>query len=127
MVLVATCTAAVTYAYRTTLAAIQGAMALTHEISGDLAIVLSGLYLFNHLGKTWRMKRAKVSRYTGIGVVALWSITALSGVYGQVWPLERGSLLWFLHFFTSVAIILGACFHGLWAYRPRQRSPQESA
>ncbi len=94
-------------------------MALIHELSGDAAILLTALYLWNHLSRTWRMKKATISRWTGLCVVGLASLCALTGVYGQVTELERGSALWFLHFVSSVAIILGACFHGLWAYRPR--------
>ncbi len=122
LVFIAACTATGTYAYPTTLAAIQREMVIVHDASGDIAIVVSLLYLINHLARTWRMKKAKVSRYTGIAVVVLWCVTALTGLYGHFWDLTDGSVLWLLHFVTSVAIIIGVCFHGLWAYRPRKRT-----
>lgn len=117
---IATCTAAGTYAYPETLAAIRAPMVLIHELSGDVAVALTVLYLVNHLARTWRMKKALVSRWTGIALVALAVVSALTGLYGQFVSLEQGSLLWWLHFVSSVVIILGACFHGLWAYRPRR-------
>lgn len=118
---IATVTATGLYSYPATLASVRGPLVLVHDVSGDAAIVMSGLYLYLHLSRTWRMKKQRLSRYSGIVLVAIWCVTALTGVYGQLFVLEQGTLAWQLHAVTSVAIIVLACFHGAWAYRPRKR------
>lgn len=119
---IAAVTATGTYSYPETLAPIRGLLVLLHDVSGDAAIVVSGVYLYLHLTRTWRMKRQRLSRYSGLVLVGIWSITALTGLYGQLFVLEQGTLAWQLHAVTSVAIIVLACFHGAWAFRPRKRS-----
>ena len=120
MLFIAACTATGTYAYPVTLEAIQGGMVFVHDASGDIAIVVSILYLYNHLSRTWRMKKAYVSRYTGIAVVTLWTVAAVTGIYGHFYPLDDRTPMWWAHFVTSVAVVLGVIFHGLWAYRPKK-------
>lgn len=119
---IAAITATGTYSYPETLAAVRGPLILLHDVSGDAAIVMSGLYLYLHLSRTWRMKRQRLSRYSGLVLVAIWSVTAVTGLYGQLFVLESGSLPWRLHAVTSIAIIVLACFHGAWAFRPRKRA-----
>lgn len=108
------------YSYPETLAAIRTPMVLLHDVSGDLAVIISGLYLSQHLARTWRMKRQLLSRWSGIVVVALWAVAAATGVYGQLAPLEQGTWPWQLHFVTSLATIVLVCFHGAWAFRPKK-------
>jgi hypothetical protein len=110
------------YSYPETLAAIERPMVWLHDISGDIAILVTGLYLFNHLQRTWRMKKAKLSRYSGIFVVGIWCVGGATGIYGQFAPLVESSWPWRLHFVTCLASIIIVCFHGAWAYRPRKRA-----
>jgi MFS family permease len=117
----AACTATATYSYPETFGPWMRGLIIAHDAIGDIAIVVSLLYITNHLKKTWKMRRATVSRYTGLVVVGMWVITSLTGIYGHFYDLTDGSLLWQLHFVTSVAIIVLACFHGVWAYRPRKQ------
>jgi hypothetical protein len=115
-------TATGTYSYPETLKAIRGPMIFIHDASGDIALVISGMYLWNHLTRTWRMKKQRTSRWTGIIVVALWCVAGVTGLYGHFLPLEHGGWPWRLHFVCSVATIVIVCFHGAWAYRPRKRA-----
>ena len=121
-VIIAASSAMMTYSYPSTIAPIMGPMILVHDISGDLALLVTGLYLINHLQKTWKMKKATVSRYTGLFVVGIWCVGGGLGVYGQFVTLEQGSLAWGAHFWTCLASIIIVCFHGAWAYRPRKPS-----
>lgn len=118
---VAAVTATGLYSYPETLGPVRRPLVLLHDVSGDAAIVVSALYLYLHLSRTWRMKKQRLSRYSGLVLVGLWSVTALTGIYGQLFPLEQGTWPWRLHAVTSVAIVVLACFHGAWAYRPRKR------
>jgi hypothetical protein len=126
LVSVAASTALGTYSYPETLKIIRGPMIFLHDASGDIAILISGLYLNNHLRRTWRMKRQTVSRWTGIVTVGIWTVSALTGIYGHLLPLEHGGWPWRLHFLSSLATIVIVCFHGAWAYRPRTRPPTTS-
>ncbi len=120
-VIVAASSAMMTYSYPTTIKPIMGPMILVHDVSGDLALAITGFYLINHLQKTWKMKRATVSRYTGLGVVGIWLVGGGIGIYGQFVPLVQGTFIWGLHFWTCLASIIIVCFHGAWAYRPRKK------
>lgn len=120
LVSIAATTATGLYSYPETLAAIETPMIVVHDVSGDVALCVSGLYLVNHLQRTWRMKRLKVSRWSGLVVVALWLVAGATGIYGHVVPLEEGSWLWRLHFVAALATIILVCFHGAWAFRPRR-------
>ena len=113
-------TATAMYSYPETMADYMRGLIISHDVIGDIAIVVSLLYIVNHLQKTWKMRRATVSRYTGLSVVGLWTVASVTGIYGHFVELVDGSLLWQLHFVTSVAIVILACFHGIWAYRPRK-------
>lgn len=124
-VIVAASSAMMTYSYPTTIAPIMQPMIWVHDISGDLALAITGLYLLNHLQKVWKMKRATVSRYTGMGVVGIWLVGGGIGVYGQFVDLVQGTFLWGLHFWTCLASIIIVCFHGAWAYRPRKKADDE--
>lgn len=118
---VAVVTATGLYSYPETLAPVRGPLVFLHDVSGDAAVIVSALYLYLHLSRTWRMKKQRLSRYSGLLLVGLWAVTAVTGVYGQLFPLAQGTWSWRLHVVTSIAIIVLACFHGAWAYRPRKR------
>ena len=117
-VVVATVSGTLVYCYPSTLGALGPWMRLLHELSGDAAIALSGVYLFLHLPCVWGMKRRRVSRWSGFVVLAVWVIAAATGVYGQLRPLSSGSALWLIHLISSVAAVVIAGFHGAWGFRP---------
>ena len=106
------------FAYPETLGATRGAFVWLHDLSGDAAVALSVGYLWLHLPRTWPMRRQRVSRWTGLGSVAVWGIAAVTGLMGQVGPLEGWPRA--LHLGTSVGILVLVSFHGAWAYRPRR-------
>lgn len=119
---IAAVTATGLYSYPETLGPIAAPMVVLHLASGDLAVVVSGLYLLNHLARTWKMKKLKVSRWSGLVVVALWLVASATGVWGHFVVLEEGGWLWRLHFVASLATIILVCFHGAWAFRPRRQT-----
>lgn len=120
LVLTAATTATGLYSYPETLAMIRGPMIVIHDVCGDVALVLTGVYLNIHLRRTWRMKKLKLSRWSGIVVVGIWTVAGVTGVYGHFFPLEHGSWWWRLHFWPALATIVIVSFHGAWAYRPRR-------
>jgi hypothetical protein len=96
-----------------------------HDISGDLLLVGGVFYLVAHLRKTWRMKRLKISRWTGYFAVASWLVAGGTGIYGQIYPMASRSTISWVHALASLALIVLACFHGAWGFfrrsRPRDR------
>ena len=125
-IVIAASTATGTYSYPETLKSIEGPMIFLHDASGDVALLLSGLYLIGHLPRTWRMKSKKfmLSRWTGIFVVGIWVVAGVTGLYGHFIKLEDHTALWWLHFVTAMASCIIACFHGIWAFRPRRKPVQ---
>lgn len=119
-IVVAATAATATYCYPETLGAIEGPMIFAHDVSGDIALLITGLYLFGHLPRTWKMRRMKLSRYTGMFVVALWLVAGGTGLYGHFVKLVDHSPIWWVHFVTAMASCIIVCFHGIWAYRPRR-------
>lgn len=122
MAFIAATTATMTYSYPETFGLIEGAMIVTHDAAGDIAIVISVLYLFNHLSRTWKMKKQVISRWSGILVVALWAVAGLTGLYGHFVKLEDGTLVWLIHAWFAIIVTIIACAHGAWAYRPRKKA-----
>lgn len=127
LVSIAACSATLLYSYPETFGALTGPMIVVHDLSGDLAIVVSGLYLMNHLARTWRIKRQKLSRTSGLVVVGLWAVASVTGIYGQLLSLDEGTWPWRLHFVSALATIVLVCFHGAWAFRPRKAAPRTEA
>jgi|GEM_PF-2489635 len=121
LVLIAASAAMCIYSYPETLAEWRGGFILVHDVTGDLAFALTGVYLWAHLTRVWKMKKLTVSRYTGIGLVAIWGAACVSGVVGQFIELRSVNWLWNLHFVTSMISIIVVCFHGAWAYRPNKK------
>jgi hypothetical protein len=109
---VATVTGTLTYAYPETLAAGRPALLLMHDVSGDLAVIASLVYLWLHLKRTWPIKKLALSRYSGMLTVAAWTAVAGTGIYGQLAPLAPETTAYDVHTWTSVAVIALACFHG---------------
>lgn len=120
LVVIAAMSATLTYSYPQTLGVLHAPMLLIHDLSGDAAVLASGLYLWLHLSRTWRMKKLTSSRYSGLFGVFLWFLAAVTGVYGQVAPFERGDPLYTLHIITSLGSVVLACGHGAWAFRPKR-------
>lgn len=125
--IVAITTATLTYAYPETLAAIRRPMLLIHDLSGDLSIVALIGYLVVHLRRVWKIKHQTDSRWSGYLAVALWSIAGLTGIYGQIWPLERGSTAYLLHLATAITLIGASGIHGGLGYRRRLRAAASEA
>ena len=117
---VAASTAAALVSYPETLKLILRPMIWLHDASGDLAVLLSGVYLNIHLRRVWRMKKQKTNRYSGLLLVGIWGLCALTGAYGHVFELKDSLILYRIHYITAVATIVVVCFHGAWAYRPRR-------
>lgn len=118
---VAILSATLLYCYPDTLGELSGGLAWIHEWSGNLAVAASGVYLWIHLGRVWPMKRLKISRYSGLILVALWLLSAGTGIYGQVVEWDKEGTLYLVHVFSSVFSVALSCSHGAWAYRPKFR------
>ena len=110
------------YCYPSTLGAWRGPIVLIHELSGDAAILCSGIYLLAHLMRVWPLRRLRLSWWSGLAATAVWGVAALSGVYGQLKPLESGTWLWHAHVWTSLFSVVIGCLHGVWGLRPRCHS-----
>jgi hypothetical protein len=105
--------------YPTTMASLNPALVVLHDVSGDAAVLVSGLYLMVHLPRTWSMKRRAISRWSGFAALAVWIVAAATGVWGQVQDLSAVAALWWAHLISSLATVIIGCFHGVWGYRPR--------
>ena len=114
-------TATCTYCYPETMGALALPFMWMHNISGDIALLITGAYLIGHLARTWKMRRMKFNRYSGIIGVALWVIAGASGIYGHFVKLEDHGPMWWIHFLTSMASLILVCMHGAWAFRPRKK------
>jgi formate-dependent nitrite reductase membrane component NrfD len=121
-IVTAATTATGLYSYPETLAELETSFIVIHDISGDLAILITGVYLIGHLSRTWRMKKMKFNRYSGLFILAVWGVAAATGVWGQFVPLVDHTPVWWIHFVTSMASVIVACAHGAWAFRPRRRA-----
>ena len=109
---IAATTGTMMYAYPETLASIQPAMVLIHDLSGDGMLIAAIVYLVIHLRRTWRMKKLLVSRYTGLTIGALLAVTGITGIYGQFIDMPSRSPISLLHGVAAIATIALACFHG---------------
>ncbi len=115
---VATTTGTLAYCYPRTLGPLRPWNVWLHEISGDAAVLFSIGYLMVHLPRVWRFKRFVVSRWSGFVLLGIWGAAGLTGLWGQLMPLEAGSWTWLVHVWASVLCVVLGCFHGLWALRP---------
>jgi hypothetical protein len=123
--MIATITGVSLFSYPITFEALRRGLVVVHDASGDLLLGGGVLYLFAHLRRTWRMKRLKVSRYTGFVAVASWIIAGSTGIYGQLFPMVSRSTISWIHAIASLALIVLACFHGAWGFFRRTGRPRE--
>lgn len=114
---VATASGTLTYCYPATLGSLRGGLLVLHEISGDAALLFSGLYLAAHLPRVWSMQRRRLSRWSGFAGTGLWAVAALTGVYGQLVPIAGTSAVWHVHVWSSLAAVLAVAGHGAWGLR----------
>ena len=121
----ATVTGVSLFAYPITFEALRTALVYMHDAIGDVLLAGGVLYLVAHLRQTWKMKRLKVSRWTGYVAIACWLAAGATGIYGQLEPMPSHSTISWVHALSSLALIVLACFHGAWGFlrkkRPRER------
>lgn len=118
---IATISGTLIYTYPETLGALIGPMRLSHEVSGDLSLILGVGYLNAHLRRVWRMKRRTASRWSGYVSIGAWIAAGATGVWGQISEMVAGSAAWWVHVVASIALIVVASFHGAWGFAPRLR------
>lgn len=118
---VATTTGGLEYCYAGMLGGLLPWVAWLHEISGDAAILCSGVYLLLHLPRVWSMRRRALSWWSGVAALAVWLTISAAGVYWQFATLETGSALWLIHVIGSLGFVILACFHGVWGFRTPRR------
>jgi len=110
------------YCYPEALRRVQGPMIIIHDVTGDLAAVLLGVYLVFHLGYAWWMRRMyPISWWSGIAGLAAWIATIITGIYGQFAPLAQGSIFWWIHGIGSLLAVVIVCGHAAYGYRLRGR------
>ena len=107
------------YTYPTTLRMVERIMVALHEFGGDAMILVGFWYLWNHLARTWRMWRFKLSRWSGYIAIAAFAVSAVSGGYGQLVELESDGTPWKLHVISSIVLVVMACVHGAYGLRRR--------
>lgn len=113
-------TGSLLYCYDDSLAVIRSPLVWTHDVSGDLALLLLGVYLFDHLKRTWRMLLTRpISWWTGAVAVLCWILIAVGGVWGQFAPLDRYSVLWWTHAAGGVAAVVLVCAHAAYGFRAK--------
>ena len=102
------------------------AFATLHYLTGDAAIVLSGVYVWLHLARVWRFKKFQISRWSGLFLTGLWSVGAATGVVWQFGVnLDAGATegghttLYHLHWLACLLAAVCAAAHGLYAFRPK--------
>lgn len=111
---------ALLYCYAVTLAPWRTYLVWLHDASGDAAVVLLGVYLVQHVQRTWPLRGDRaLPWWTGLAAVGAWVIASATGVYGQWVPLERYSLIWWLHSLGSLAAVVLAGFHAVSGFRAR--------
>lgn len=111
---------ALIYCYESSLASVRRSLVLLHELSGDAAMVLLGVYLAAHLRRTWTLRGSRpLSWWTGIAGAAAWVVSGGIGVYGQFSALPRYEGLWWLHSAGGLLAIMVAGFHAAYGFRVR--------
>lgn len=118
---IALTTGTLMYTYPETLRPIRTPMEWTHDVSGDLMIAAAVVYLWIHLKRTFGLKKRAVSTWTGYLSVAFVTVLSVTGVYGQIEPLEPGSALHWAHLVCAVIATVLGCFHGVHGLRRRLR------
>ncbi|MEQ9502642.1 MAG: hypothetical protein RIT81_37570 [Deltaproteobacteria bacterium] len=114
---IATTTGTFIYCYPDTMKVVFDGMIVVHDISGDLAIVVGGWYLWLHLKRTWRMWRRVLQRWSGYITVLVWLVAAGTGVYGQFVPMPSGSTISTIHVISAIALVALGCFHSGYGLR----------
>lgn len=108
------------YCYDESLALVRAPLIWTHDVTGDIALLFLGVYLMDHLKRTWGLRKSRpISWWTGVFAVAAWLLTAVGGVWGQVAPLVRYSPLWWTHAVGSVAAVVVASGHAAYGFRAK--------
>lgn len=106
------------FCYRTTLADFKPAMITAHELTGDAVVLAMGIYLWLHVGRTWRLRRGRaVSWWSGLVGGLCWMVSIVTGVYAQVWGMGESTLLWWVHGLASFVAIVVVCFHAAYGFR----------
>lgn len=117
---VCTTTGTLLYCYDESLAVIRSPLIWTHNISGDLALILAGVYLFGHLRRTWRLFSIRpLSWWTGAIAVLCWILIAIGGIWGQFAPLDRYSVLWWTHAVGGIAAVVLTSAHAAYGFRAK--------
>ena len=109
---------ALLYCYWSQLGAARAVMAVVHEFSGDVAVLLLVVYSWGHLRRTWILRRKRaLSWWVGVGAATAWVLAAVTGVFGQLWTLRDSPVLWWLHAVGSFAALVIVCFHAVHGFR----------
>ncbi len=117
LALIATTTGTFIYCYPDTMKVVFDGMVVVHDLSGDLALVVGGWYLWIHLKRTWRMWRRVLQRWSGYVAVLVWIVAAATGIYGQLVPMPSGSTMSTIHIVSAVALVASGCFHAAYGLR----------
>ena len=106
------------FCYRTTLGDFTPMMIEAHELTGDAVVIAIAVYLWFHVGRTWRMRRGRpVSWWTGLAGLTCWATSIVTGVYAQMLGMGDAVVLWWVHALTSFIGIVVVCFHAAYGFR----------
>ena len=108
------------YCYPNTMEALQKAMVLIHDVSGDLTLVAGAWYLTVHLKRVWKMWRRVLQRWSGYVAVAIFACAGGTGIYGQLYPMPNDSAIGILHIISAIAAVVLGCFHGGYGLRKKK-------
>lgn len=109
------------YSYPQTLAAVRQPLVYLHDLSGDLLILAVIVYLLVHLRRTLKLWALALSWWTGLLSVAALVVVGLTGVYGQLWPMPSGEVVWVVHVAGGLLVTASACSHSAYGLRRRIR------
>ncbi len=114
----ATSTGTLLFCYGNTLGDFKPIMIEAHELTGDAVVVTLGVYLWYHVGRTWRLRRVRpVSWWTGLAGGLCWVVSIVTGVIAQIFGMGDAVLLWWAHALASLMAIVVVCFHAACGFR----------
>lgn len=117
---VSTCTGALLFCYWNQLGAALATVSLIHEFSSDLTMVFLAIYLWGHIRRTWRLRRASaVSWWSGMAAGVAWIVAGATGLYGQFETLRDAPTLWPVHVIGSLVAVVIVCAHAAYGFRSR--------
>ena len=112
------CSGTLLYCYARQLGTGHSAMAAVHEVSSDAAMVLLALYLWEHVSRSWRLRRSRAAAWwSGVAAAVAWVAAGASGVYGQFSSLCDATVVWWLHVIGSFAAVVLVCGHAALGFR----------